>query len=124
VPVIGVTTTMLCIINLAVAYALARALRFYEPRARAIMFDVGVYNSGLGAVLASINFGPLAALPALMNSVLNMIVGSVLASWLHGRPVAQAEGRVVMAPGCSCSAPDVSGIGPFTPACVRRDWGR
>ncbi len=101
VPVIGVTTTVLCIINLAVAYVLAKAIRFEEATARAIMFDVGVYNSGLGAVLASINFGPFAALPALMNSVLNMIVGSILASWLHGRPVAQAEGRVVMAPGAA-----------------------
>jgi bile acid:Na+ symporter, BASS family len=104
VPVIGVTTTMLCIINLAVAYVVATALRFEEATARAIMFDVGVYNSGLGAVLASINFGPFAALPALMNSVLNMIVGSILASWLHGRPVAEAEGRVAMAaPGAAAA---------------------
>ena len=98
VPVIGVTTCMLCIINIAVAYVLAKALRFDEPTARAIMFDVGVYNSGLGAVLASLNFGPFAALPALMNSVLNMIVGSVLASWLQGRPAPQTDRRVMGAP--------------------------
>ena len=98
VPVIGVTTGMLCIINIAVAYVLAKALRFDEPTARAIMFDVGVYNSGLGAVLASLNFGPFAALPALMNAVLNMIVGSVLASWLQGRPAPQTDRRVRVAP--------------------------
>lgn len=87
VPIIGVTTTVLTIVNLAVAYALSKALRLNEANARAIMFDVGVYNSGLGAVLASLNFGPFAALPALMNSVLNMIVGSILATYLQNRPI-------------------------------------
>jgi BASS family bile acid:Na+ symporter len=87
VPIIGATTSVLTLINLGVAYALSKALRLNEANARAIMFDVGVYNSGLGAVLASINFGPFAALPALMNSVLNMIIGSLLATHLQHRPI-------------------------------------
>ncbi len=87
VPIIGLTTTALCLINLAVAYFLARVLRLDRAAARAIMFDVGVYNSGLGAVLAGVNFGPFAALPALMNSVMNMTVGSMLAAYLHGHPI-------------------------------------
>jgi BASS family bile acid:Na+ symporter len=91
VPVIGLTTTVLCLINLAVAYFLARVLRLDKAAARAIMFDVGVYNSGLGAVLASVNFGAFAALPALMNSVMNMTVGSMLAAYLHGRPIPRSD---------------------------------
>ncbi len=87
VPIIALTTSVLCIINLAVGYFLSRALRLSEANARAIMFDAGVYNSGLGAVLATVNFGPFAALPALMNSLMNMIIGSVLATWLHGKPL-------------------------------------
>ncbi|MHB1304041.1 MAG: bile acid:sodium symporter family protein [Acidiphilium sp.] len=90
VPIIGVTTSALTCINLAVAYILAKALRLEEASARAIMFDVGVYNSGLGAVLAYTNFGPFAALPALMNSVLNMIIGSILATYLMQRPIPEA----------------------------------
>jgi BASS family bile acid:Na+ symporter len=87
VPIIALTTSVLCVINLAVGYFLSRALRLSEANARAIMFDAGVYNSGLGAVLATVNFGPFAALPALMNSLMNMIIGSVLATWLHGKPL-------------------------------------
>jgi bile acid:Na+ symporter, BASS family len=87
VPIIGITTSGLTCINLAVAYVLSKALRLDEARSRAIMFDVGVYNSGLGAVLAYTNFGPFAALPALMNSVLNMIIGSILATYLMHRPM-------------------------------------
>jgi bile acid:Na+ symporter, BASS family len=91
VPIIGVTTTALCLINLVIAYFLARILRLDRAAARAIMFDVGVYNSGLGAVLASVNFGAFAALPALMNSIMNMTVGSMLAAYLHGHPIPRSE---------------------------------
>ena len=97
VPIIAVTTSVICIVNLAVAYALARLLRLNEADARAIMFDVGIYNSGLGAVLASVNFGPFAALPALMNALLNMIIGSMLASYLGSRPIPSQEAPAVEA---------------------------
>ena len=86
VPIIAVTTSVLCIINLAVGYLLSRALRLSKADSRAIMFDTGVYNSGLGAVLATVNFGPFAALPALMNTLMNMVIGSSLATYLHGKP--------------------------------------
>lgn len=84
-PTVASVTSLLTIMNLVVAYALARGLRLSERQSRAIMFDVGVYNSGLGAVLAGLNFGPLAILPPLLNSVMNMIIGASLASWLHNR---------------------------------------
>ncbi|MDD2860558.1 MAG: bile acid:sodium symporter family protein [Acidiphilium sp.] len=87
VPIIAVTTSVICVVNLGLAYGLARGLKLGEAEARAIMFDVGIYNSGLGAVLASVNFGAFAALPALMNALLNMIIGSMLASYLGSRPV-------------------------------------
>ena len=87
IPIIAVTTSVLCVINLAVGYFLARALRLCKADARAIMFDAGVYNSGLGAVLATVNFGPFAALPALLNTLMNMIIGSSLATYLHGKPM-------------------------------------
>lgn len=86
-PLVAITTGILCIINLVVGYALAKLLRFDEAKSRAIMFDAGIYNSGLGAVLASVNFGPFAALPALMNTLLNMIIGSALANYLHNKPI-------------------------------------
>ena len=85
VPLVAAVTSMLTAINLAVAYGLAKGLRLPERQARAIMFDVGVYNSGLGAVLAGLNFGPLAILPPLLNSVMNMIIGALLAAFLHNR---------------------------------------
>jgi BASS family bile acid:Na+ symporter len=93
IPVVTVTTTCLILVNLAVAYGLARLLRTTERQARAIMFDTGVYNSGLGAVLAATNFGAFAALPALMNATMNLIVGAILASILQNYPTARDEGE-------------------------------
>ena len=92
VPIVAGVTSLLTMVNLVVAYALAKGLRLSERQARAIMFDVGVYNSGLGAVLAGLNFGPLSVLPPLLNSVLNMIIGALIASYLHNRvPAPEAE---------------------------------
>ncbi|WP_258002390.1 bile acid:sodium symporter family protein [Burkholderia sp. WAC0059] len=87
IPVIALTTGSLTIINLTIGYVLARLLRIDRASARAIMFDAGVYNSGLGAVLANINFGPFAAIPPLMNAVVNLLIGSMLASFLQRRPI-------------------------------------
>jgi predicted Na+-dependent transporter len=43
---------MLTAVNLALAYLLAKRLRLPERQARAVMFDVGAFNSGLGGVLS------------------------------------------------------------------------
>lgn len=87
IPITGLTMGVLCAVNLAIAYALARLFRLEAAAARAILFDVGVYNSGLGAVLASVNFGAFAAIPALMNAILNLLIGSGVASYLQARPI-------------------------------------
>lgn len=93
-PVIMGTTCVLIIINLGVAYAAARAARCDKATSRTIMFDTGIYNSGLGAVVAAANFGPFAALPALINTIMNLIIGALLSSWLQHRPVAGRAGPV------------------------------
>lgn len=96
VPIVAGVTSLLTIVNLAVAYALAKVLKLPERQARAIMFDVGIYNSGLGAVLAGLNFGPLSVLPPLLNAVMNLIIGALLASFLHNR-VPEPDAEIVPA---------------------------
>lgn len=87
VPIVVGTTSVLIIVNLAAAYGLGKALRLSERQARAIMFDTGVYNSGLGAVLAATNFGAFSALPPLMNATMNLILGALLAAFLANRTI-------------------------------------
>jgi BASS family bile acid:Na+ symporter len=102
-PVIIGTTTVLIIVNLLAAYALARAARLDDATSRTIMFDTGIYNSGLGSVVAAANFGPFAALPALLNTIMNLIIGALASSWLQHRPTASR--RAVPRPAATVAGP-------------------
>jgi BASS family bile acid:Na+ symporter len=65
-----------------VAYTVARKLcGMSEPKARAISFEVGMQNSGLGAALAMVHLSPVAALPSAIFSVWHNISGPSLATW-------------------------------------------
>lgn len=62
-----------------------------EFKARAIAFEVGMQNSGLGAALAMVHLSPVAALPSAIFSVWHNISGPALAGWWARRtPDAEA----------------------------------
>lgn len=61
-------------------FLLARALGFTLAQQRAIMIEVGMQNSGLGAALASKYFDPVVALPSAIFSVWHNISGALLAN--------------------------------------------
>jgi BASS family bile acid:Na+ symporter len=65
----------------AFGYALARVFGYDRMVARTISIEVGMQNSGLGAVLARARFAaePLAAVPSALSSVCHSLVGSLLA---------------------------------------------
>lgn len=71
----------------ALGYALARVFRCDEVSARTISIEVGMQNSGLGAVLAKTRFAaePLTAAPAALSSVCHSLVGSLLAAFWRRR---------------------------------------
>ncbi|BCJ86635.1 bile acid:sodium symporter family protein [Effusibacillus dendaii] len=50
------------------------------PKRKAVAFEVGMQNSGLGVALASAHFNPLAAVPSAIFSVWHNLSGSILAS--------------------------------------------
>lgn len=71
----------------ALGYGLARALGYDELIRRTVSIEVGMQNSGLGAVLAKAHFtNPqtlvcLAAVPCAISAVMHSVIGSVLAVW-------------------------------------------
>lgn len=80
VVIVGVMLHNLC--GYLVAYLVARRLcGMSEPKARAISFEVGMQNSGLGAALAMVHLSPVAALPSAIFSVWHNISGPSLATW-------------------------------------------
>jgi len=69
-------------------YLFARILGAPLSARRTISIEVGMQNSGLGAVLARSSFPalPLAAVPAAISATLHSIIGSTLAAWWRRRP--------------------------------------
>jgi BASS family bile acid:Na+ symporter len=61
-------------------YAIARLSGFTERQRRAIMVEVGMQNSGLGAALAATYFNPVAALPSAIFSVWHNFSGALVAN--------------------------------------------
>jgi len=72
----------------ALGYGLARWSGYDCTIARTISIEVGMQNSGLGAVLAKTRFAaePLTAVPSALSSVCHSVLGSLLAGWWRLRP--------------------------------------
>jgi BASS family bile acid:Na+ symporter len=61
--------------------------------ARTTSIEVGMQNSGLGAVLAQAHFAsPLTAIPSAISAITHCILGSALAAFWSRRPVPLEEG--------------------------------
>lgn len=68
-------------IGYILGYLLAKLSGFSEPQRRAIMVEVGMQNSGLGAALAATYFNPAASLPSAIFSVWHNFSGALVANF-------------------------------------------
>lgn len=69
----------------------ARMIGFDDASTRSQLFEVGICNTALAAVLATEAFGPLAGVAAMMNMVCNLTIGSLVAVLLSRRVVREME---------------------------------
>jgi len=69
------------LLGFALGYLFARAFGMNAAKRRAVLFETGMQNSGLGAALAAAHFSPLAAVPSAVFSVWHNLSGSALAAW-------------------------------------------
>jgi BASS family bile acid:Na+ symporter len=89
----------------ALGYAFARLLGYPRTTCRTVSIEVGMQNSGLGAVLARSSFPDLllAPVPAAISASFHSLLGSLLAAWWrmhpgHERPEAPPVAAVVLEP--------------------------
>lgn len=73
------------LLGYALGYLFAKLFRMNLSKRKAILFETGMQNSGLGATLASAHFNPVAAVPSAIFSVWHNISGSLLATWFARR---------------------------------------
>jgi BASS family bile acid:Na+ symporter len=73
-------------------YVLCAVVLGFGTVARTTSIEVGMQNSGLGAVLAQAHFAnPLTAIPSALSAITHCIIGSILAAWWSRRPPAGAS---------------------------------
>lgn len=69
------------ILAFAFGFGFAKVFRYEEQICRTVSIEVGMQNSGLGAVLAKEHFAALTAVPCAISAVFHSIIGSVLACY-------------------------------------------
>jgi BASS family bile acid:Na+ symporter len=96
--ILVLATTLLHVMGFALGFGFARLFGYPLNIARTLSIEVGMQNGGLAAALARANITamPLAAVPAAFSSILQNIVGGILATWWRGRPVESEAPAVAM----------------------------
>lgn len=78
---------LLHLAGFGLGHLFGRLLGYDEPVRRTISIEVGMQNSGLGAVLARRHFAdPHTALPAAISATVHSVIGSALAAWWRRGP--------------------------------------
>jgi bile acid:Na+ symporter, BASS family len=80
-------------IGFALGYVIGRAFRQSIVASRTISIEVGMQNGGMAAMLAKQHFAPqaLAGVPAVFSSVIQTLLGSLLAAIWRNRPVPETS---------------------------------
>ena len=77
-------------------YVLGSRAGGFGNAARTISIEVGMQNSGLGAVLARAHFAnPLTAIPSALSAITHCILGSAVAAWWSRRPPREVSSKFV-----------------------------
>ena len=90
---IGITVLQI-VIPMFLGYFFARVFKFKEEDARAIMYETGLCNTALAAILAMDYISYLAAVPAVINTILNLSIGALIAIVISNREVQVESGSV------------------------------
>lgn len=104
---VALAVLLLHVLGFGLGYVVARLLRFPVVSARTISIEIGMQNGGMAAMLARQHFAAqaLAGVPAVFSSVLQTLLGSLLAAWWSRRPVSEpGVERAAAAPGRAAEA--------------------
>jgi len=80
-PLIVLATIIQVVFPMFFAYFIAKKLSIVEEDARAILFQVGLCNTALAAILSFEFIGELAAIAPIVNMIVNLSVGSMIANY-------------------------------------------
>jgi len=73
-------------IPMGLGYFVAKLVGVPEAGARSILFQVGICNTALAATLAMEHIGELAAIPAVINMIINLSLGAFISNYFSQKP--------------------------------------
>jgi BASS family bile acid:Na+ symporter len=85
-PLIALAVVLQIGAQMVAGFLYGKLLRLDDCSCRSLIFEVGICNSALAAVLAQDVFGSLAAVAAIANMVCNLTMGSIVAALIKGSP--------------------------------------
>lgn len=80
IPLLIAATFIQVTLPMAAAYFIAKALKMEEADARAALFQVGLCNTALAAILAYKFIGELGVLAPIFNMIFNLSIGAMIAN--------------------------------------------
>jgi BASS family bile acid:Na+ symporter len=80
-PLLGFALFLQVAIPFVAGYFISKKVGLGEEESRAILFQTGICNTALAAILAMEVISPLAAVPAVINMVINLSLGALAANY-------------------------------------------
>ncbi|PWA05291.1 bile acid transporter [Pueribacillus theae] len=90
-PLLIIITMLQILVPMFLGYGMAKVMKFNEADARAILYETGLCNTALAAILAMDYISFLAAVPAVINTILNLSFGALIAIILSNKSVVKEQ---------------------------------
>lgn len=95
IPLLIIATFIQVTLPMAAAYFIAKALKMEEADARAALFQVGLCNTALAAILAYKFIGELGVVAPIFNMIFNLSIGAMVANRFAKGDVPAQENKLV-----------------------------
>ncbi len=86
-PLIAIAVFLQVAIPMFGGYYIAKLLKIEEAAARSILFQTGICNTALAATLALEHVSSLAAVPAVVNMVINLTLGAIMSNYFARKKI-------------------------------------
>lgn len=85
IPVLVLVTIIQVLLPMIAAYYIARKVGIKEEDSRAILFQVGLCNTALAAILAFDFIGSVGAIPPIINTIVNLSFGAFISNYFRNK---------------------------------------
>lgn len=94
-PILVIVTIIQVFLPMLVAYFIAKKAGIAEEDSRAILFQVGLCNTALAAILAFEFIGSLGAIPPIINTIVNLSFGAYIANYFSQKDEMESSRKVL-----------------------------